>query len=319
MITLPDFKEKQLLFIKTERGVSNKIKFQNDNIVYMKDDAVINRASCHKVFAVFVVGDITITSELMKQAAAYGVSFFFLKPNMEVYTSINAAAEGNYLLRQVQYAMSPERELDIARRIVQNKIGNQARLLRSIDKKQEAGDIEMLGSSVPSVTSADTLRGIEGNASRIFFGAYFDEVGWVRRSPRAKPDVTNFLLDIGYTILFNCADSLLRLYGFDTYKGCYHKLFFQRQSLACDIVEPFRCIIDRQVRKSHNLGQIDAKDFKVSGGKVVAVDFEKSAKYATLFMGTIMENKEDLYLFVQGFYRHMMNPAKNPFPEFIVR
>ena len=58
---------------------------------------------------------------------------------------------------------------------------------------------------------------------------------------------------------FNCMDSLLRLYGFDTYKGFYHKLFFQRKSLACDVMEPFRCVIDKQILKAFNLGQIDEK------------------------------------------------------------
>ena len=97
MISLPDFKEKQLLYIRAERVVFNKIRFQNDNIVFLKDDAIINRASCHKVFAVFVLGDITITSGLMKDGIKHGVSFFFLKDNFESYANFGAVAEGHYL------------------------------------------------------------------------------------------------------------------------------------------------------------------------------------------------------------------------------
>ena len=55
-------------------------------------------------------------------------------------------------------------------------------------------------------------------------------------------------MDIGYTYLFNFIDALLRLYGFDTYLGFYHKEFYQRKSLVCDVVEPFRCIIDKNTK-----------------------------------------------------------------------
>jgi len=316
MISLPDFKEKQLLYIRAERGVFNMIKFQNDNIVFLKDGAVINRASCHKVFAVFVLGDITITSGLMKDGVKHGVSFFFLKDNFESYANFGAVAEGHYLLRMRQYALSDAQELSMAKIIVKNKIANQCALLK--ERRLSRGmhkDMEDVLMSVEKANSHDSLRGIEGNASRRFFEEYFGSINWIRRAPRARQDVPNFLMDIGYTMLFNCMDSLLRLYGFDTYKGFYHKLFFQRKSLACDIMEPFRSVIDKQILKAFNLGQIDEKDFKVEKGKYT-IEFEKSRKYTELFMEAIMGQKEELYNFVQGLYRHVMNDRKHGFPQF---
>jgi CRISPR-associated protein Cas1 len=61
----------------------------------------------------------------------------------------------------------------------------------------------------------------------------------------------------------------LRLYGFDVYKGFYHKLFFNRKSLASDIMEPFRCVIDKALLKAFNLKQINEKDFKIVDGRYV--------------------------------------------------
>lgn len=316
MITLPDFKQKQLLFITAQRNISNKIKFQNDNIVFSKDDKVVNRASCHKVFAVFVMGDISVTSELMKQGKRFGVSFFFLKQNFEHYAAINAAAEGNYLLRMRQYALTPEEELFIAKRIVANKVLNQLSLLTSkkvgngLRKKKDA-----ILEAIEHVQNHDSLRGIEGNVSKEFFKAYFEPAGWTWRMPRVKPDIPNFLLDIGYTMMFNFIDSLLRLYGFDTYKGFYHKLFFQRKSLACDIIEPFRPIIDREVIKMYTLQQIHEKDFNQRNGNL-SLSFEHSAKYAQLFLEAIMKNRESIYLYVQSLYRFVINSAVNEFPYF---
>ena len=304
------------MFIQTERGVSNKIKFHNDNVVFTKDDSVINRASCHRVFAVFVIGDISITSELMKNGRRYGVSFFFLKPNMEVYASINAASEANYLLKQAQYTMSADKELIVAKCLVKNKIENQIYLLNSVKKKEEAEHLYKLVQTINSIREHESLLGIEGNASKLFFKNYFNSIKWFRRMPRVKPDIPNLLLDIGYTILFNCTDSLLRLYGFDTYKGCYHKLFFQRKSLSCDIVEPLRCIIDKQLLKSFNLGQVNEEDFVFSNHKFTLKNFEKNQKYSKIFMEAVMAHKEDLYNFTRDFYRYVMNDQKNSFPVF---
>lgn len=76
MLSLPDFKQKQILFINTllHEGKSS-IRLLNENIVYSKDEKIINRISCHKAFAVFIIGDITLTSKLIQQANDFGVSF----------------------------------------------------------------------------------------------------------------------------------------------------------------------------------------------------------------------------------------------------
>lgn len=317
MLTLPDFKEKQILFIKAERGVFNKIKFENDNVVFMKNDEVVNRASCHKVFAVFIIGDMTITTGILREAGKLGVSIFFLKNNFNSYASVGASAQGNYLLRSAQYSLGDKKEFEIAKFLVFQKIQNQIKLLEE-KKRGEKGIIvkmkKLLKSAEGSLNCAELL-GVEGNASKTFFKNYFGGLNWVRRMPRTRQDVTNFLMDIGYTILFNFIDSLLNLYGFDTYKGVYHKLFFQRKSLSCDLVEPFRCLIDRQIKKSFNLKQINKDDFEIIDGKY-ELDYKNSQKYAEIFMNAIMERKEDVYLFAQGFYRYFMDDKKYKFPEF---
>lgn len=71
--------------------------------------------------------------------------------------------------------------------------------------------------------------------------------------PRTRADIPNLLMDIGYTFIYNFVEANLNLYGFDIYKGFYHQLFFERKSLVCDLVEPFRCLIDKQIRKMYNL------------------------------------------------------------------
>jgi len=316
MITLPDFKEKQILFIQTDNNSENKIKFHNENIVFLKNDKVENRASCHKIFCIFIIGNLSITTELIRQSKNFGISLFFLKPNFNLYAYINSIAEGNYLLRMKQYSLSELEELEISKKILINKIKNQLSLLNSRNLEIKNLNIKDIEKRINESQNTQNLLGIEGNFSKEFFKIYFKDIGWYARMPRVKPDIPNFLLDIGYTYLFNFIDALLCLFGFDAYKGFYHKLFFQRKSLTCDIIEPFRGIIDREVLKMHTLNIVKKDDFKAVDGKIILKSYKYNQKYSIHFFEVIMKNKEQIYKYIQGFYRFLMDNSKNKFPYF---
>ena len=81
-------------------------------------------------------------------------------------------------------------------------------------------------------------------------------------------------------------------------------------------MEPFRCIIDLAIRKAYNLGQIDKKDFHESNGGY-SIKPEHIKKYSRLFSRAILDNREDMYIFVRGFYRHIMASEDHPFPKFL--
>jgi len=208
----------------------------------------------------------------------------------------------------------------MAKMVVKNKIVNQISLMKCL-KDIDIADLEHREKDViekiDNANDEKELLGIEGNASKYFFSTYFKEIGWYKRMPRTKIDHYNILLDIGYTFLFNYIDSLLRIYGFDVYKGFYHKLFFQRKSLTCDIVEPFRCIIDKQLLKSFHLKQINDKDFKYIKGKYI-LTYDRSRKYSKIFFDAIIYNKEDIFLYVKDYYRFIMN-SESKFPEFTIK
>lgn len=316
MLSLNDFKEKQILFINNSADIDSKIKFRNDNVLYVKDDENINQLSCYKIIAIFIIGDISFTTVLVRNCVKYGISIFLLNRNLETYASIESKAEGNYLLRDKQYKAT--NEFLTAKNLVKNKLLNQLILLKKnkdISKVEYDNKKDEIFCKIEKIKNEQELLGIEGNYTKVFFKNYFNELNWYRRMPRAKVDEYNLLLDIGYTFVLNYIDTLLRLYGFDVYKGCYHKLFFKRKSLSCDIVEPFRCIIDKQLLKSFRLGQIDKKDFKFDNGQYF-LDYDKSKKYSKIFFDAIVNDKENIFNYVHDFYRFVMdNNKKFPFFE----
>lgn len=315
MMSLPDFTEKQLLIISANDIKDDHLQFKNQNICLVRNGSIVNQLSCHKVFGIWIIGDLTITSVLIRKCHEYGVSLFLLKRNFLSYASLTSIASGNYLLREKQY--TEKSQTDIAQNIVINKLLNQLILLGDIKgKKTRKTKLKELRTKISKMTENKTLLGFEGSQSKLYFSKYFSEIGWYRRMPRAKVDEINVLMDIGYTMLFNFIDALLGLYGFDPHKGVYHKLFFQRKSLVCDLMEPFRSIIDHQILKSFHLKQIDKKDFKHEKGQY-CLQYDKQKKYIMLFSDALMERKKEMFMYIREYYYCIMNDIHD-YPLFFI-
>ncbi|MDH5719928.1 MAG: type V CRISPR-associated endonuclease Cas1 [Spirochaetia bacterium] len=306
MLSLKDFQHKSIVFIFSKE---DKIRFSNENLVFEEKDTgkIKNQMPCIKIFAVIVIGSITITSHLLEKSSKYGFSLIFLKDNFKPYSYMGAYSEGNTLLKEKQYLQNDNFNLSLY--FVRLKISNQVNNLKYLRNKnseishaiERISDILYgLGSDENGVNSK--LLGKEGNASKIYFKAYFSEHGWQSRKPRTKIDPINTLMDIGYTFLFNFIEANLRLYGFDVYKGFYHRLFYQRKSLVCDFVEPFRCIIDKNIRKGFNLKKYKDEDFKLLKN-IYVLRKNKSRHYTDSLFHDLLDHKEEIFIFIQKFYR----------------
>lgn len=305
MLSLPDFKQKQVAIALVSRG--EKISFRNDNLLIKDAEGKVrHQSSCHRLFALFVVGHASLTTGILLKAKRFGFSIVMLSHGLRPYGSWMSGAEGNVLLRQKQYAYDGTL---IAQHIVKNKISQQIEYLAKRRNKCDAlkNVIEKLNVYHNKIvydgaTELDTLLGIEGSASRIYFKQMFDVIKWQGRKPRAKLDIVNLLLDIGYMQLFHLMDAVLSLYGFDPYKGVYHREFYQRKSLVSDMVEPFRSMVDYQIRKMYTLNQIDAKDF-VRVDKSYRLFKQRAQHYTALMLKGLLEHKELLFEYVRQYYR----------------
>lgn len=322
MIQAPDFKERQIFFLDAMQLPDCELSLRNENIFIKAEGKTKDKIPVNKLVAIFVIGDMTITSKLIQKISKAGASLYFLKRNFETYASTGAYAEGNYLLRQKQYYLTENQSLDIAKNIVRNKLRNSIALLRGgkiekIGNKSRIKYKKMMMEKIKKVENVASLRGIEGTISKDYFSAYFKQIDWYRRMPRGKVDENNILLDMGYNFLFHFVDSILRVYGFDTYKGIYHKLFFQRKSLSCDMMEPFRCIIDKALVKMHTLGKFDKKDFGQRKGQYY-LSYKNSGKYAYFFLKEILRYKMDIYNYIRDHYYLILN-EEGEVKEFIIR
>lgn len=272
-----------------------------------------------KILALFVIGHISITTPLIEKCKQFNVALVVMKPSLRPVFYWANSAEANFLLRQKQYAYS---EGDIGRWLVSNKIHNQLTLLQKTRKTDQltiqAKNIcnNALGDLQIGNCDYKRIMGIEGLASKAFFQAYYQDFGWQCRRPRTKCDVINATLDIGYTILFNYVECFVRMFGFDIYIGVLHRLWFKRKSLICDLVEPFRCIIDHTIRSAFNRNQFSEKDFQLKNGEY-QLKLGKNADYAKVFFDALIPYKTDVFKYVQSYYRCFMQKKQiTEYPKF---
>ena len=311
MLERTDFNKKQIVFLFVCKG--EKLSFKNDNLVVTEKDGTIKyQVTCYKVFQIFIVGDTSITTGLIRRAKKFGFTICLMTQTFKLYSVIGNRMEGNTLLHKKQYSYQGD---ELAQFIVHNKLYNQCSALKSIRSKNEAckDAIILLDGYIcrleTEILDKKSLLGVEGSAARVYFSQVFNNVNWIGRKPRIKCDFVNAILDIGYSLLFNFVDSLLQVYGFDVYCGIYHKEFYMRKSLVCDMMEPLRPIIDLKVRKAINLGQFKRDDFQIIQNQY-CLNYKESAKYVDVLLTEILEHKNDIFIYIRDYYRCFMKEKK---------
>ena len=318
MLSKQDFINKQMIFINSDEF--RNIYLANNNLIIKQDEKIIQQISCARIFVIFVVGDCTWTTKIIDELLNYNITIVFLNYALKPKFVINNQLAGNFLLREQQYGS--DYDIYIARWIVNNKCQNQLSLLKSIRSKSDKvrQSIWYISSQITSIsqcTNDESLRWIEGNIAKNFFSAYFEDQWWYARMPRTRIDILNMMLDIWYTYLFNIVDACLGLWWFDIYRWVYHKAWYQRKSLVCDIMEPFRCIIDHALQKAYNLWQIDEKDFKINNGEYTLTR-EKRNVYTKVFLEALMNHKEDIYVYTRQYYLMIIQKDFMKLPTFYI-
>lgn len=322
MFTLKDLEYRSVFVVNC---IDNKALRVESGALLLEDtekDKTLTKLPFQKILALFVIGHITVTTALIDKCTKYGIPIVVMKPNFRLVFFYSITAEANFLLRQKQYELD-KTDLQIPKILVVNKIRNQLRLLEKTRLKTEK--IKKAKEHYPraielvhQASDYETVMGLEGRVAKHFFEAYYECLDWKSRCPRAKTDPVNVTLDIGYTILFNYIEAFVRLFGFDPYMGVYHRLWFKRKSLICDLMEPFRCLIDQQVRKAFNTKKCKSDDFLLFKNEYV-LKRERNSDYTKMFYDVLIAHKAEVFRYVRDYYRCFMQRKSTPeYPQFLI-
>ena len=95
---------------------------------------------------------------------------------------------------------------------------------------------------------ASTLRGWEGQASKIYFETLNEfipeEYHFATRTQKPAMDVANAFLNYGYGILYGKLEGAMIKAGIDPYVGIMHRDDYNRPVLVYDVIELYRVWVD---------------------------------------------------------------------------
>ena len=123
--------------------------------------------------------------------------------------------------------------------IVAEKIRKQADFLTDLKHHDEAA---LLRSYIGQITPYDTTNR-EGHAAKVYFNALFG-----MDFTRSEENMINAALNYGYSIILSAFNREIVSSGYLTQLGIFHENMFNYFNLSCDLMEPFRILIDRKVK-----------------------------------------------------------------------
>ncbi len=184
-------------------------------------------------------------------------------------------------LRQLQYRLSQDEawRLRFARELVSSKLRAQQGVVQKMlserpDRRKALyevqGQLDQVAAQLIQVTKRSSLLGLEGQAARAEFAALAavlpENLGFTGRRRRPPPDAVNACLSLAYTLLHGRAVQMAHAQGLDPLLGFYHEPAWGRDSLAADLIEPWRPYVNEWVWQLFRKQYLRASCFQYEAG-----------------------------------------------------
>ncbi len=252
------------------------------NVVVSNQGKELFRIPIQNLEAILTFGYQGASPGVMRLCVDHGVALSFYSPIGRFISRIQGPTKGNVVLRINQYEKFRDKDfaLHLANVTVSGKIYNSRvalrRFVRDYPDHKDKSRVEQVSEQLKwrikralIADSAETLRGIEGESSALYFSVFSSlilsgDTGMVftNRNRRPPTDPVNAMLSFGYSLLAADCTAALEGVGLDASIGFMHSPRSGRQSMALDMMEELRSyIVDRHVLSMINNRQITSKDF----------------------------------------------------------
>lgn len=177
-----------------------------------------------------------LLSELAKAKISFVVSDEKYNPIGQYLPLYGAHNTSKRIAEQIEWSEPAKKR--VWQRVIKDKISNQAALL---DARAEEDWAARLKELVPEVRSGDVTNR-EAHAARLYFQALFGS-GFSR-----DEDIPlNGALNYGYAVLLSAVNREIVSRGYLTQLGICHRNEYNQFNLSCDLMEPFRPVVDKLV------------------------------------------------------------------------
>ncbi|TAE21060.1 MAG: CRISPR-associated endonuclease Cas1 [Cytophagales bacterium] len=285
-----------------------------------EDGRVVSVAtySAEKVTHILLATGTSLSTDAVRLAMRHNVDLVFIEQQGDPIGRVWHAKLGSTTKirkRQLEASLGAE-GLRWTKTWLLAKLDNQAGLIRGLKKhRPQHADylddklirLEALGLSIRSLDGltvgavADSLRGLEGTAGRL----YFETLSYVLprdyqfngRSSRPAQDGFNAFLNYAYGILYSRVEKTLMVAGLDPYVGFLHRDDYNQLSMVYDFIEPYRGWADEVVFRLFSGKKVNIRDpdrahiSAVSGNKngVAAGGYSLNAEGKKLLVDALNE------------------------------
>jgi CRISPR-associated protein Cas1 len=152
------------------------------------------------------------------------------------------------------------------------------------ERRERIGDLAAaIGTCVAKASLvsevADTLRGLEGTAGRLYWQTLSaltpEPYRFAGRSFRPAGDAFNAFINYGYGVLYGRVEKALMTAGLDPYVGFMHRDDYNQKSMVFDFIEPYRPLVDHVVFRLFSGKKVNTTHYgELAGG----ITLEKPGK-----------------------------------------
>jgi len=252
------------------------IRREGASLKIVKGSEVIDQIPATGLKRLMLIGYVSLSGGVLDFLIQNQVETVFMTPTGRFRARLALDEHRHVARRKAQYLQLSDAgfALKTAKLIVAGKVSNMIRflMLRSRQYGEDALNLAAvrlrgLYAHLDDAKALDALRGLEGTATRVYFEVFRyllknPDFQFNGRNKRPPLDPVNALLSFVYTLLTNEVLSAIKARGLDPYLGSLHEISYGRPSLACDLVEEYRCFLgDRLVLGLLNRKAVVKDDF----------------------------------------------------------
>lgn len=217
----------------------SKLSYKNRFLVVKQDndEKYVHLSEIDTIIVDSIV--VSISTYLLKELSDSKINIIFCDEKHNPFGELSSYYSSHNTSKKIQKQINwlKENKDKMWQNIIKNKIINQALMMKKINSNK----YELLLTYIEDVLSADKTNR-EGHAAKVYFNELFGK-DFVRN----ESDNINAALNYGYAILLSTINKEVISNGYLTQMGIHHKNEFNEFNLSCDLMEPFRIVIDNFV------------------------------------------------------------------------